>query len=316
MAEIEDPGRCRSCFVVLRPCDRLDARNMPVAPSPTSPTRARWVSCLDRDDADRAERRAEFVRANPVSDVCARLADPDREVRRRAANILRDLRDPVAEAPLLRALERESLSRGSAYSPMIDALPPVGGHESVAFLRASLCAPKTWRPLAVHERDMEDVCPATDWLGRSLVELAGVEAYLDVLLELVAGTQPEMQALALGEIGDLASGNSTAIFGTLPRELAAGLLEPLRAALTDDTASVRARAGSALASCGDPDAGSRLIALLDDPDSGVRQSAAHALGRLQDPSAIPFLRRCALRHPECAGAVADAENRITWREHS
>ena len=63
-------------------------------------------------------------------------------------------------------------------------------------------------------------------------------------------------------------------------------LAPLVAALRDNDSGVRQQAAVALGRLGDPRALAPLVAALRDNDSGVRQQAAAALGWLGDPRAV------------------------------
>ena len=74
-------------------------------------------------------------------------------------------------------------------------------------------------------------------------------------------------------------------------------LEPLLAALSDESGSRRRAVTEALCEIGDPRAIAAVGGMLEDPDSGVRVSALSALGRTRDPSFAPVLLK-QLEHPD------------------
>jgi len=249
------------------------------------------------------------------------LGHQSKEIRRIAAQALGEIGDPVAKAPLLRALEDPENWNQIALSGIAEALAVFG--EPRAF--------ETLSKLAVHE----------DWLvRRAAIEAlppTGGERALPILLDLLrhehkstrggaaialgklkhtravphlveALSDPEgfvrsWAAWALGEIGDPAAfetlsklavhGDSrirrAAIRG-LPatgRERALPILLDL---LRHENKKTRVDAAVALGKLEDPRAVPQLLEALSDRDKSVRSWAAWALGEIGDPEALPALR--------------------------
>jgi len=87
---------------------------------------------------------------------------------------------------------------------------------------------------------------------------------------------------------------------------AAAALEPLIAALRDDSPAVRGASADALGKLGDRRGEPRMAALLHDPRPKVRALAARALGVLGDPRALAALRAASRDADPLVRRMADA----------
>jgi len=131
-------------------------------------------------------------------------------------------------------------------------------------------------------------------LGRTWSDRAG-EPLADVLQGDADTRVREAASLALGETWS-------------PRAVA-----PLGRALLQDTGrAVREAAAAALADIGGEAAARALVAGLTDPDVGVRQRVAEALGEAGDPGALPVLLEVMVRDPSVwvRDSAADAAARL------
>ena len=129
--------------------------------------------------------------------------------------------------------------------------------------------------------------------------------------------QPALEAL-LSALSDPAAPVRQAVVSALGAIFAAlggtetvdeTALNTLRGRLSDPDAETRALTLRALTTCGAPDGFDRCVSGLLDPNPGVRVTAAVALRRLGETTALPYLRaRTDDPHPE-----AEAQIRQTIR---
>jgi HEAT repeat protein len=92
-------------------------------------------------------------------------------------------------------------------------------------------------------------------------------------------------------------------------------LEPLLAALSDESGSRRRAVTEALCEIGEKRAIVAVGGMLEDPDSGVRVSALSALGRTHDPSFAPVLLK-QLEHPDknVRASALDALDKVGYKD--
>lgn len=225
----------------------------------------------------RVERLVEAARRAPgaLAALAACLDDPDRAVRRRAADafVVLGRRGVAVRATLVRALVGQSpTARTAAAFALAQLGDPPGG-----------CLRVLYGTLASDDGDER-------WAAAErLVPLAGRADVEAALLALVARGTPPQRRMALYCLRDAAGWSAR-------REVAA------RAALADPETGVRLAALSTLGRrAADRRAAARaVLPLLGDPEAGVRRAAAATLGTLGvgDPEVRTRL--------EAAAASADA----------
>ena len=241
------------------------------------------AACWQRHQSLEAEAEARFRREHPVEEVCARLVDPDVDVRALAAEQLARLGDRRAVTDLCGALGREASPR--AFENIAAALGACGGPEAQEALIAVLDDSNAWsRPDHGDDYGRSRV----DMVAGSLVTMGGstlfVRAVLDTLTS--GAASPDLRTRVAQELSDIAY-RSTGSLGLTPwlaeklthadRE---SMFEPLRAALHDTHAPVRRHTAMALGHLGDARAVEDLTVLLDDENDHVRHAAAQALAKL------------------------------------
>jgi len=203
------------------------------------------------------------------------LADPDRNLRRAAAESLGAIGDPQTVPPLLLALEDEHWSVRCAAATALGrirgakAVPPLLGRlgDDDATVRRAVVAAlgeigdaRAARPLAQLLEDPGLQASALEALRR-----IGLPALPEVEKAFPAAP-PDVRRLLVDLVGKLEDGRGRRL---------------LLAALADDSAEVRAEAALALGDGGFLDAVRPLMDLKSaDPSAEVRQAAAAALTKL------------------------------------
>ncbi len=211
------------------------------------------------------------------------LQSQDVEVRRRAAQLLRDL--PASSAARLagRALDDSDLDvRLAALDASLGASLPGLGDRLVPWLtdgerRLRLAAAEALTespsPRAVSSlgRALGDADPGVRSAAAQALGRSGAPEAALALLGHLDDSVPEVRrdvALALGELGDLRA------------------VVPLIGKIQDARPIVREGVAEALARLADPRSVSALVLSLHDADDGVRIAALGALSRIADPSTV------------------------------
>jgi HEAT repeat protein len=128
---------------------------------------------------------------------------------------------------------------------------------------------------------------ARSYAASELVRLKHPDA-LVALVETAKKTNPRMQWAAIDALGRLGENTPTETKSTVT----APLVEIMKG---DPERTVRERAAMALGPIGDRSVVPALLAALKDPSDFVGAAAAHSLGQLAGPEAIPALEEFAQR---------------------
>ncbi len=256
----------------------------PRPPAPETPARRSPVDELAREirEARGEERKAaaaSLLELGPKGVPAWRLllADPNPDLRRRAAQALGYLGAREAVPDLVRALRDADLDVGNAA---MDALAFLEAAEAATAVVDLLRDPG----VAVRRR-------AGRLLGRLKAE--GAVPSLVALLSHDEARVRESAADTLGLVG------------------ARGAVAELRKLLADEYTGVRQAALRALAALEATAEVPAILALLRDEDGGTREAAASALGRLGAKEAAPELARLAKEDP--SGDVRSAAEQALKR---
>ena len=217
-----------------------------------------------------------------VEPLIAALKDEDSDVRKAAAEALGEIKDPRAVEPLIAALKDESSSVRRAAA---EALGKIGDPRAVEPLIAAL-----------KDKDSDVRYAAAKALGE-IKDPRAVEPLIAVPKDYYSGVRYAVTE-ALVKIG-------------------APAMEPLIAALKDKDSKdsdVRQAAAEALGEIKDPRAVEPLIAALGDESSGVRLAAAKSLGEIKDPRAVePLSAALKDENKYVRRAAAHALDRLGWK---
>lgn len=155
----------------------------------------------------------------------------------------------------------------------------------------------------------------------------------EVLFDRALDGNADVRLAVVSALGGIATGNSLPIMsggsdfvdlsqnsdddfrnddeGRASRQQRMRALEFLSHSLGDKSAEVRAEAATALSNAGVQDDAGKIMALLDDPESEVRRSAALALMKLGNIDAIDKLNKCASNSAEIESVKAVARYAAT-----
>lgn len=258
MAWWKRKARCELCGAKLRTGSVLsEYKSVYVGEGKTKVVQCLCEACWQRHLHIAAEAEARFRRENPFEDVCARLRDGDAHVRAAAAAQLARLGDKRAVAALCDAFAREGW-KFPAAGEIIKALGVLGGPEAESTLIAKLHNEHVWyggysgdQPMPSH----------ADYIAWALLEMGGSTLLLRVLIETMTSKtlRPSIRANAAEYLSGIAYRSTdgySSITGWVPdrhtlsradRDL---MVEPLRAALLDESARVRRHAADALGHLG------------------------------------------------------------------
>jgi HEAT repeat protein len=196
-----------------------------------------------------------FEESGAIARVSRRLADPRAHRRAEYAALLGDMCSPLAEVPLLQALNDRDPDVRLAAARSLGRLRPRSAAGPLLYALVQGLVP---RAVAAN----------------ALISIGA--AALPGIRNLLSDEEPAARANAVELLGRL--GN--------PRDSVS-----LRERLGDDAPLVRRRACEALARLGADDAGDALEELLTDEVAGVRMSAADALAAVGDERSAPTLLR-------------------------
>src|SRR5450755_1301244 len=214
------------------------------------------------------------------------LHAPEVEVRRRAAQVLRDLPQSSGARLARAALDDSDVDvRLTALDACLAfGVPGVGDHlvpwltdgERRLRLAAAeaLAESPTLRAVPSLGRALGDADPGVRSAAANALGQSGAPEAVLALLGHLDDSAPEVRrdvALALGELAD-------------PRAVV-----PLIGKIQDARPIVRQAVAQALAQLGDARAVSALVLSLHDADDGVRVAALRALARIADPGAVPSI---------------------------
>lgn len=216
--------------------------------------------------------------------------DTDARVREAAAWALGEIDDTRAVPPLLEALKTERVA--SVREKIIHALGEIDDPSAVAGIGGALKDPSV------------DVRRAAVWALGELEDPSAVPSLLAMARDEDAEVRKHT-AEALGNLKSVAAIDALALLTRDPNAdvrthavSALGQLEDRRAlpalvaVLKDADAEVRKNAADAIGNMDGLDSAPRaLIDALSDVDREVRHNAAHALGHIEDPAAVPALKR-------------------------
>jgi HEAT repeat protein len=214
-----------------------------------------------------------FETSGAIARVSRRLADPRAHRRAEHAALLGDMCSPLAEVPLLQALNDRDPDVRLAAARSLGRLRPRGAAGPLLYALAQGLVPRA--------------VAANALIGIGAAALPGIR-------NLLSDAEPAARANAVELLGRL--GN--------PRDSLA-----LRARLGDDAPLVRRRACEALARLGADDACDALEELLTDEAAEVRMSAAEALAMVGDERSAPTLLR--LVHHDDAEVAEVAARALT-----
>jgi heparin/heparan-sulfate lyase len=290
---------------------------------------------LDQDTRSVAAVELVGIGKTAMEPLIGSLANPEPEVRRRAAWALGEIRDGRATIALAQALhDQDGFVRNAAGEALrkigqlaVDALvAAIGCQEAgvrIVAVRAlgGIGDPRAAERLAVAVKgDDPAVCRWAIWALGKIKDPRGVPALMGALKDDDSRTR-EHATWALGETGEPAVGalitalgdESDETRGSAVRALAVigkPAVAPLMAALRDRNGFVRANAAQALGLIGRPDAVPALLPLLKDEDSLVRSCAAGALGKAADARALdPLLAALKDADPEVRRGAAEGLGR-------
>jgi len=274
-----------------------------------------------------------------VEPLIGALANPEAEVRRRAAWVLGEIKDGRAATALAKALHDEDgfvrIAAGEALGkigpPAVDVLIAALNHRepavriTAARALGTIADPRAVERLArdcadlrVNENETVSLDTGTvlAWALGRIRDVRGVPALMTAL----RSQDPRMReyaAWALGETGKAAVGPLIAALGEENAEARDGAVRalgaigkpavaPLMGALQDPNPSVRAHAAGALGMTGAPESETAILALLKDQSNLVRSRAARALGKVAGPRSVEPLQ-IALRDadPEVRRSAAE-----------
>ena len=242
------------------------------------------------------------ARAVPGLRVAAAAADSSTAARVFAFRSLADAGDRAAAALLVAALGDADPAPAAAAAA---ALGRLGDADAVEPLLAALARPDAADPDAIVDALVLIAERHPDAVRAPLVG-AGAESHgaLRVLAEIGREEDVALAGRAL-HAGDAAVRRAAvAAIARIAARTGAVVVEPLRLALADEDAGVRAAAATALgAAAGGHEAAEALRHALTDEIADVRAAAAGALGRLGDGAAVPALRALTA---DPAGALAIA----------
>lgn len=237
-------------------------------------------------NADHRGRAAELLGELPSDEALAALlatlrSDSEAAVRTSAAGALLQLADERAVAPLLAAASRDPDATVRATILSAGLRPRHFGERREGFL---------WRADADGSlRLLVEAAADSDSRVREEA-IAAMEGLRDhrILTPLVEGLLDSDRQVRNAVASNLREWDPSWRSEAVARNAVPQFLAALEAHEGDR------RAAGAVALClvPDPRALARLIAALGDPEPLVRSSAAHALGELGEPAAIPALRAC------------------------
>lgn len=229
-----------------------------------------------------------------------RLDDPDPAVVVQSFFALGLLGDRGAVGPLLDRLTRADTLTAAALDEAATALARIGGDQAAQAIteivagvgsirrdRSEQMLPaavlESWRlgdaaPIEPLLRVARDTMPGLRWRATWALARLGTAASADLLITALHDQVPAIREAA-------AKGLTTKL-GQAARLDAAGVLNELARAFTDETAGVRINALQSAATWGDSAATIAAIPLLGDPDLNVRVAAANALGRMKGHAAV------------------------------
>lgn len=229
------------------------------------------ADCWQRHLTLAAEFEAAYRREHPLQDVCTALLEGDSVTRAEAADTLWRLGDRHAIPALREALTREGWHqtltqdgwRCTASPAIVETLAELGGPEAEHAVAAELRNHTAWDIWYNDIHDEPDVPPAEEYIAPALVQAGGPGLLVGALLDLLTDKDlaTSLREHAVGMLEHIASTWGTR-FGVTPwnhEQLTAAdrdaMLEPLRAALTDKSKTIRSEAATALRHLGDGSSG-------------------------------------------------------------
>ncbi|MGP3959581.1 HEAT repeat domain-containing protein [Nonomuraea sp. 3N208] len=257
MAWWKRKARCELCGAKLRTGSALSRyEQVYVAEGKTKVVRFVCEACWQRHLPIAAEVEVRFRRENPFEDVCARLRDGDAQVRATAARQLARLGDKRAVAALCDVFAKEGWKFPVA-GEIVKALGVLGGSEAESALIAELHNEHVWHRESSDDQPMPS---HADYIAWALLEMGGSRLLLRALFETMASKplQPSIRAHAASYLSNIAYrstvGYSVTGWVTDRHELTGAdrelMVEPLRAALRDESPRVQKHAAAALGHLG------------------------------------------------------------------
>jgi len=246
-----------------------------------------------------------LVRVGPpaVVPLLETLKDSRPAVRRYAANVLGELRDPRALDPLAAAMNdtEEDVREEAAFA--LTKLGPEGADRLLAALGGD--SPQVRKEAAATLHVLKDPDTVDPLIAAMQDKDSGVRyaaAYSLLRMGDKRAIEPFIAAIGDSEVWVRRyTTEGLATFGD------ARAVEPLIAALGDEDQKVRIKAAEGLGRLRDRRAGDALIRALQDPDNQIRSAAATALGTLEEPRALePLVTALKDRSPSvrCASVAA------------
>jgi len=232
----------------------------------------------------------EIKDVNAVGPLFATLKDEDLIVRRNAAIALGQIKDIRAVEPLIAALkDKSSIVRRDAAIALGEMKNVRAVEPLMAALKDEDAIVRMNAASALGEIDIFCLLPVGCHIDDNVIDLIRKLNHEDLIVRLSA-------IKALGEIRDtiavyplvatLGDRSCGSIAANALAKIGNPSVEPLCAALKDNSAIARRNAATALGKIKDASAVEPLIAILKDEDLIVRRNAVTALGQIKDMRAV------------------------------